>query len=232
MVSRIAIATHADGAPMALVSDLSNHTKALRENPSASLLLGEPGDRGDPRRDSDLSGQCYVTDNAQGDADVDGGPTRLTSPTLDASALPDPDDVRVSYHRWFTSESGTPDSLLVEVSNDDGQNWTTLETALDGPVWQRVTLPIGVPLPHDQIAGTVEEQDALLLFGFDRDKAHRRARDSFADCFRIDGVRLATFDIGLHVHRRHQPDFMAEPLKLPRPVVARSASFHADQTGL
>ena len=48
MVSRIAVATHADGTPLTLISDLSLHTKALRENPAASLLLGEPGERGDP----------------------------------------------------------------------------------------------------------------------------------------------------------------------------------------
>ena len=48
MVSRISIATHPDGTPLTLISDLSLHTKALRENPSASLLLGEPGERGDP----------------------------------------------------------------------------------------------------------------------------------------------------------------------------------------
>ena len=48
-------------------------------------------------------------------------------------------------------------------------------------------------------------------------KAHRRARDSFTDCFGIDGVRLAAFDIGLHIHCWHQPDFMAEPSGIAAP---------------
>ena len=48
------------------------------------------------------------------------------------------------------------------------------------------------PLPHDQIACTMEKQHALLLFGLDRHEAHRGSRDSLADCFCVDGVRLAT----------------------------------------
>ena len=48
MVSRIAFGTTPDGQPLTLVSDLSHHTRALVAQPSASVLLGEPGRRGDP----------------------------------------------------------------------------------------------------------------------------------------------------------------------------------------
>lgn len=48
MVSRIALTTTSDGAPLTLISDLSGHTAALRADPSCSLLVGEPEDRGDP----------------------------------------------------------------------------------------------------------------------------------------------------------------------------------------
>jgi putative heme iron utilization protein len=49
MVTRIAIAVEGSGGgAVALVSDLSQHTAALRETPSASLLFGEPGAKGDP----------------------------------------------------------------------------------------------------------------------------------------------------------------------------------------
>lgn len=34
--------------PVTLISDLSDHTNHLRTDPRASLLLGEPGERGDP----------------------------------------------------------------------------------------------------------------------------------------------------------------------------------------
>ena len=47
-VTRIAIATTPSGLPLGLISDLSDHTKALRADPNASLLLGEPLDKGDP----------------------------------------------------------------------------------------------------------------------------------------------------------------------------------------
>jgi len=47
-VTRIAFGTAPDGGGLTLVSDLAAHTKALRADPRASLLLGEPGPRGDP----------------------------------------------------------------------------------------------------------------------------------------------------------------------------------------
>lgn len=47
-VTRIAIATDAVGVPVTLISTLSLHTSALRAEPRASLLLGEPAGRGDP----------------------------------------------------------------------------------------------------------------------------------------------------------------------------------------
>ena len=47
-VTRVAVATDEDGMPLTLVSDLSSHTKALRSDPRCSLLLGEPGEKGDP----------------------------------------------------------------------------------------------------------------------------------------------------------------------------------------
>jgi putative heme iron utilization protein len=48
MVTRVAVGTDAAGRPVSLVSDLSAHTRALKANPACSLLVGEPGERGDP----------------------------------------------------------------------------------------------------------------------------------------------------------------------------------------
>ena len=45
-LSLVAIAL-LNGMPVSLVSELSEHTRALRQNPSASLLFGTPG-KGDP----------------------------------------------------------------------------------------------------------------------------------------------------------------------------------------
>lgn len=47
-VTRIALGQAPDGTPLALLSDLSAHSRALRADPRASLLLGEPGPKGDP----------------------------------------------------------------------------------------------------------------------------------------------------------------------------------------
>ncbi len=48
MVSRVAVGLSAEGLPLTPVSELSHHTRALRANPAASLLIGEPGKKGDP----------------------------------------------------------------------------------------------------------------------------------------------------------------------------------------
>ena len=47
-VSRILLTTGKDGVPLTLVSDLSFHTQGLRSGPTPSLLIGDPGDKGDP----------------------------------------------------------------------------------------------------------------------------------------------------------------------------------------
>lgn len=57
MVTRVAIAW-IDGAPHLLVSDLSQHTKALSKNRACSLLIGEPADKGDPLTHPRLTLQC------------------------------------------------------------------------------------------------------------------------------------------------------------------------------
>jgi len=58
MVSRVAVATDAGGAPVTLISDLSAHTRALAETPLCSLLVGEPGPKGDPLTHPRLTLQC------------------------------------------------------------------------------------------------------------------------------------------------------------------------------
>lgn len=57
LVSRVAVAW-IQNAPHLLVSDLSQHTKALAANPTCSLLLGEPQDKGDPLTHPRVTLQC------------------------------------------------------------------------------------------------------------------------------------------------------------------------------
>ncbi len=84
---------------------------------------------------------CYVTGQGTDtlnveQADVDGGKTSLTTPTLDMTGMAEP---TIGYWRWFTSfhpigtSSGhngpdPSDYLAVLISNDNGANWTAVDT--------------------------------------------------------------------------------------------------------
>lgn len=48
MVTRVAFSLCPAGLPISLVSSLAAHSKALKASPRVSLLIGEPGDKGDP----------------------------------------------------------------------------------------------------------------------------------------------------------------------------------------
>lgn len=56
-VSRVALGT-VKGALVSLVSSLSQHTRALRADPRCSVLVGEPGPKGDPLTHARLTVQA------------------------------------------------------------------------------------------------------------------------------------------------------------------------------
>ncbi len=79
---------------------------------------------------------CWVTDGFSGATlganDVDGGATSLTSPMLDAIAAGD--GAELVYWRWYSNDAGgapNEDSMLVELSSDNGNSWITLETVTE-----------------------------------------------------------------------------------------------------
>lgn len=118
---------------------------------------------GDPSQTSYQSGDdasdpgvnCWITGLAggQGNGDVDNGTTTLLSALYDLSGATNPG---VGYYQWFTNDrGGSPgdptDTFRVDVSNDDGQNWTPLDETGEGTplAW----VPVSLALP---IAGTSE----------------------------------------------------------------------------
>lgn len=89
-----------------------------------------PGcNRGDPDSDYDGSGQCWATGNtcSSGQEDVDDGTVVLFSEIIDLSGTTDPS---VRYARWYSNTfGGSPeaDTFDIDVSDDGGQTWTSLE---------------------------------------------------------------------------------------------------------
>lgn len=73
----------------------------------------------DPASDGDGSGRAFLTQNQNGNTDVDGGAVQLTSPVLGV-ATP---DAGLSYLYYLElTRTGAEDALVVEVS--DGGAWT------------------------------------------------------------------------------------------------------------
>ncbi len=136
--------------------------------------------------------RCFVTGagTVQGEenpglADVDGGRTTLTSPRLDALALPG--DPHISYYRWLSNnlgEGATSEPFTALVSNDDGATWTILEEINDENwhAWKRKEF---------RVADLVAPTDMLRLRFIARDEeANGGALVEAA----IDDVRLTFLD--------------------------------------
>ncbi len=91
---------------------------------------------------------CYVTGQGTlggtvGGADVDGGPTILTSPRFSLAGMLTP---IVSMYTWFYNDD-RDDRLRIEISNDDGQNWTVLEIVANSNSWIRREYAVAAFVP-------------------------------------------------------------------------------------
>lgn len=115
----------------------------VRADPNGTFLNGIPAN---PEDDSDDPGaQCFFTGQgtvggAVGDADVDGGPTRLISPTIDMSD----GSYILEFKRWFFNDDGD-DTFVVELSNDNGTTWTQVSAIFftgSQNQWTTVRIPI------------------------------------------------------------------------------------------
>jgi hypothetical protein len=78
--------------------------------------VNDPSWQYDPAADSDGSGQCFLTQNALGNTDVDGGATILISPQLDftVGAV----TISYDYYLYLTVTTAGADRLLVEASSN------------------------------------------------------------------------------------------------------------------
>ena len=75
---------------------------------------------------------CWITDGEAGTSvgsfDIDGGATTLTSPMMDATEAGD--GAELVYWRWYSNDAGASpneDTMVVEISEDNGSSWSTLE---------------------------------------------------------------------------------------------------------
>src|ERR1700733_8659931 len=84
-------------------------------------------------------------------------------------------------------------------------------------------------LTDEKVAGPVNHQHALLLFGFDRHKAHSRSLNSLAAGLRVGGIMFVGFDVGSDIASRHQSGVMTDLRQLTRPEMRSAASFEADK---
>jgi hypothetical protein len=109
-----------------------------------------------PNDDATPNGvNCWITGLAAGasNGDVDDGTTTLISARYNMAAMVNP---VVGYTRWFTNDQGgspgdPTDTFRIEVSNDDGANWTMLEEIGAGTplAWVPVEVPISVAATTD-----------------------------------------------------------------------------------
>ncbi|MDX2149076.1 MAG: hypothetical protein SFZ23_16315 [Planctomycetota bacterium] len=188
------------GWSLAATGDTATTGRWVRGNPN-----GTPAQPEDDRTPG-TGVNCFFTGQgtvggAVGEQDVDNGTTTLTTPVLDATGG---DGAILSYWRWYSNTAGgapNEDSMVVDVSNDNGSTWTRLETV--GPNtqntggWIFATFNLGTVLPltnqmrvrfiaSDLGSGSIVEAaiDDLRLESFDcTDCAADFNNDGTADFF-------------------------------------------------
>jgi len=124
---------------------------------------------------------------ASGNGDVDGGEVMVTSPPIDASAF---GSVHLTLQRWHFNNTATFDAgdhYVLELSNDAGATWASLETL--GPqqtanAWTTVGFDLETKKPLTaQMKLRVRTADGT---------ANDTVVESAIDAVALDGTRLCT----------------------------------------
>ncbi len=136
-----------------VVNDPSLTTGAWEQaDPNGTVFSGDQAAPEDDATQAANKVMALVTGNGPpgGDAadnDVDGGPTRLISPTIDLAGT----DATISYARWFFCDNqgaAGADALTVEVSNNGGASWTLVHSvAGTNSTWESASFLVGDFVP-------------------------------------------------------------------------------------
>lgn len=122
--------------------------------------MNPEGTAAQPEDDTTAAGvNAWVTDgragNGLGDFDIDNGSTTLLSPVYEIADKP---DATISYNRWYSNSTGaspSADTFVIEITNNNGASWTTLEIV--GPTnanggWINATFRVAdFVTPTDQV---------------------------------------------------------------------------------
>ncbi|MFY9344493.1 MAG: trypsin-like serine protease [Planctomycetota bacterium] len=146
---------------------------------TGAWVRGVPVDTRGPAADFDGSGQCWITGNVNQE-DVDGGPTRLVTETVNLAGSFDP---VVRYALWFADLTVVDDRLIVEASNDGGVNWVLVEDLAPFTGWQQHQFRV-----RDHFASPAN----LVVRFIASDNPNNSVCEAALDAFRIDDVACTT----------------------------------------
>ena len=128
------------------------------------------GNRNDPAVDADGSGSAWLTENAPGDTDVDGGPAILLSPAYDLSQSNAP---QMQFALWVNTDDAGDDPITVEFSSDNGSSWVVVETLTSSTLgWETKSYDVAsfVDLTDQfrlRVTATDSPNNSILEVGFD-----------------------------------------------------------------
>jgi hypothetical protein len=135
---------------------------------------------------------CYITGQhtpgqGAGFNDVDHGKTTLFTPVFE---LADVHDASISYVRWYSNHAGANpfnDIFVVDITNDDGQTWTNVETI--GPSGQQV---MGGWYSHQfMVSDFVTPTDQVQLRFVASDYDPQALVEAAVDRFRLNVIECA-----------------------------------------